>query len=165
MIIFLAPNQKLSSLIFTFFFSFPHLVNYHLLGALPPKSLPGLAATVWFHSSRVSPGLWWGEADIIISGSQMRDIYSLYSPKMYFLGLQTFSLLSWVSLGLSLSLLIIWNLHQVMSFHMVNKAGCLPLEQGWCGGGGRKTKHSFFFFWLFLNFLKYLKIYIIVPLI
>lgn len=63
-----------------FFFCFPHLVNYHLLGALPPKSLPGLAATIWFHSSGVSPGLQWGEADTVISGSQMRNLYSLYSP-------------------------------------------------------------------------------------
>lgn len=41
--IFLAPVRKLSSLIFTFFFfCSPHLINYHLEGLLPPKSLPVL---------------------------------------------------------------------------------------------------------------------------
>lgn len=60
------------------------------------------------------------------------SIFSLLSKllKMYFLGLQSFSLLSWVPSDLGPSLLIIWNLHQVMSFQVVSNAGCLPLEEG-----------------------------------
>lgn len=78
--IFLAPVRKLSSLIFTFFiFRSPHLIGYHLLGLLPPKSLPSLATTVEFHSFSFSCAFQEDEADTVISGSQMRKLKHRYS--------------------------------------------------------------------------------------
>lgn len=149
MTIFLAPNQKLSSLIFTFFFFLS--TSSKLPSARCPTSqisprtcchylIPFFSCLIW-----VTVG--WSRHSYLRLTDE-GSIFSLLSKllKMYFLGLQTFSLLSWVPWGLSPSLLIIWNLHQVMSFQMVNKARCLPLEEGWCGGGGRKTKHSYFSF-------------------